>query len=419
LVVTVQIDEVLADSFPASDPPSWTLGYVSPSMREEQHTVGSDAIAREAADGGSRMEVMGDMGAFADVVLGGIDRATRRVDVESFIVRHDRLGRALGRALVAAVARGVRCRLLYDPLGCRLTKSSFFGELRRAGVEVRAYGWVGALLFGRPAARNHARVIVVDDRAFTGGHAWGDEWLPKARGGHGWHDVCCGVSGAIVEDFAGLFEQHWRQALDEAPLTDFLGEIRDGLRLVCDAPIHKSVVLAGYLNAIDRARRRIWIGNSYFYPTTGFFQALVAACRRGVEVRVMVPGITDVPIIQWAARAAYGRWMREGIEIWEYRDVVMHSKYAIFDDDCCVIGTFNANAASVVAAIEVVLVSRVKAQVVQAELQFRKDLSASRRVDEESLRRRSLLRRVLDRLASLPMLLANAILQRRRHSWLG
>ena len=140
------------------------------------------------------MEVMGDMGAFADRVLGDVGRARRRVDVECFIVRDDRVGGELARALTAAAARGVRCRLLYDPLGCRTTPRSYFAALAERGVEVRRFGWVGALLLGRlldrPAARNHARVIVIDDAAFTGGHAWGDEWWPAARGGQDWHDVC-------------------------------------------------------------------------------------------------------------------------------------------------------------------------------------------------------------------------------------
>jgi cardiolipin synthase len=360
----------------------------------------------------SRMDIIGDMGAFADRVLGEIGQATRRVDIECFIVRDDRLGRALGDALMAAAARGVRCRLLYDPLGCRKTRRSFFHELRQARVEVRPYGWVGGLIFGRPAARDHARVIVVDQGAYTGGHAWGDEWLPKERMGHGWQDVCCGVRGPIVADFAELFEQHWQQSRDEAPLSDYVGPVRDGLQLVSDAPIKKSVVLAEYLDAIERARERVWIANAYFFPTPRLYQALVAACRRGIQVLVILPGISDLPIIQWAARAAYRRWMREGIELWEYQDVVMHSKYALFDGDSCVIGTFNANAASVLAAIEVVLVSRVRADVTEAERQFRKDLGASRRVDADWLRRRPLLRRVLDRLVSLPLLLLNRILQR-------
>ena len=156
------------------------------------------------------------MGRFADEVLARIERARRRVDVECFIVRDDRLGQALADALAAAAARGVACRLLYDPLGCRKTSRRYFRALAATGVAVRRFGWIGALVVGkllrRPAARDHARVIVVDDAAFTGGHAWGDEWLPAARGGEGWHDVCCGVEGPMVDDFAELFEQHWQQS---------------------------------------------------------------------------------------------------------------------------------------------------------------------------------------------------------------
>lgn len=359
------------------------------------------------------MTVIGDMGDFAARVLEQIRVANRRVDVECFIVRHDRLGQALAQAMAAAVARGVRCRLLYDPLGSRQTRKAYFAQLRQAGVEVRAYGWVGALLLGRPAARDHARVIVVDDEAYTGGHAWGYEWLPKTQHGCGWHDVCCGVTGPIVEDFAELFEEHWRQAADEAPVSDYLGPLRDGLRLIGDAPVKKSLVLSGYLEAIERARQRVWIANAYYFPTGRLNAALEAACRRGVDVKVMLPAVSDLPIIQWAARAAYPRWMRAGVEVWEYQDVVMHSKYAVFDDDCCVIGTFNANAISVFAAIEVVVVSRNADEVLQAEQQYTRDLAVSRRVTEAAIRSRSLFHRLRARLASWPLLLANLVLQRR------
>jgi cardiolipin synthase len=336
------------------------------------------------------------------------------VDVECFIVRHDHLGRALGEAMAAAAARGVRCRLLYDPLGCRLTDRSFFQQLRQAQIEVRPYGRVAALVFGRPRARDHARVIVVDDRAYTGGHAWGDEWAPTTwEGGQGWQDVCCGVEGPIVEDFAELFEQHWRQAAGEAPVDDYRGRKRDGLRLVSDAPVHDSLVLAGYFDCIEKARHRAWIANSYFFPTPRFHRALVDAARRGVDVRIILPGISDLPIIQRAARAAYGRWLREGLQLWEYQGVVMHSKYALFDDSCCVIGTFNVNAVSVMAALEVVLVSGVPANVADAAAQFQRDLAASRRIEPADLRARPLLQRLLDRLASWPLLIANRLLQRR------
>jgi cardiolipin synthase len=363
------------------------------------------------------MRIIGDMGRFADEVLARIAQAQRRVDVECFIVRDDRLGHELAAALAAATARGVVCRLLYDPLGSRTTSRSFFRALAAKGVAVRRFGWIGALIVGKllrkPAARDHARVIVVDDAAFTGGHAWGDEWLSVARGGQGWHDVCCGVEGAIVEDFEELFEQHWRQSTAETVIADYVGAIRDGMRLVSDAPVKESIVLGRYLDAIAAARRRVWIANAYFYPPPVLLDELVKARRRGVEVRILIPGVSDVPIIQAAAQAQYRRWMAAGLELWEYQGVVMHSKYALVDDGWCLIGTFNANVVSVAFAIEVALVSHEQPDVSGVEEQMMKDFALSRRVDQARLRQVSVLRRFWNRVASLLLVAANVLLPRR------
>lgn len=365
----------------------------------------------------TRVRVIGDMGQFTDEVLARIARARARADIECFIVRDDRLGQMLAAALAEAASRGVRCRLLYDPLGSRKTRRRFFRKLASAGVAVRRFGWVGALLIGKllgkPAARDHARVIVVDGAAFTGGHAWGDEWLPAARGGQGWHDVCCGVDGPIVEDFAELFEQHWRQSTSRTPIADYVGAPRDGRRLVSDAPVKASVVLGRYLDAIAAARRRVWIANSYFYPPPVLLDELLEASRRGVEVKIIVPGVSDVPFLRAAARARYRQWLEAGLELWEYQAVVMHAKYALADDAWCLIGTFNANVASVAFAIEVALVSHDAADASAAEAQMLADFAASRRVDRAWLDRFGLLRGLWNQIASLLMRAANVLLPRR------
>jgi cardiolipin synthase A/B len=365
----------------------------------------------------SRMAVIGDMGSFADQVLATIARAKHRVDVECFIVRADQLGRALAEALAAAASRGVLCRLLYDPLGSRKTPRSYFQALAARGIAVRKFGWVGALVLGRlmgkPAARDHARIVVVDDVAYTGGHAWGAEWLPSARGGAGWHDVCCAVEGPIVEDFAALFEQHWRQSRAETGISDYVGDVHDGLRVVSDAPVKESIVLGRYLDAIRAARRRVWLANAYFFPPPVLLDALLAASRRGVDVKIILPGVSDLPFIQYAARAHYRRWMAAGLELWEYQQVVMHSKYAIVDDRWCLIGSFNANVVSVAFAIEVALVSHRPADISQAAAQLAQDLAASRIVDEQLLAQVGFLRSALGHIAAFLLLVANLIFWRR------
>ena len=138
------------------------------------------------------------MGAFLDAVMSRMETAERRIFVECYVVRDDRLGERLMSSLERHARRGVDVRLLYDPSGSHRTASERFQALAASGVKVRPYGifpWMGR---ARPGFRDHARAVLVDDVAFTGGHAWGDEWLPREHGGGGWHDMNCVVRGPIV-----------------------------------------------------------------------------------------------------------------------------------------------------------------------------------------------------------------------------
>lgn len=137
------------------------------------------------------------------------------------------------------------------------------------------------------------------------------------------------------------------------------------------------------------------------------------ARARGVDVKIIMPGISDVPIVQYAAEAHYRRWMAAGLALWEYQHVVMHSKYALVDDDWCLIGTFNGNVASVAFAIEVALVSRRPSDGAAVAAQLQRDLAVSLPVDVARLRAVPLRRRILGFLAALLMGLANVLFARR------
>jgi cardiolipin synthase len=185
------------------------------------------------------------------------------------------------------------------------------------------------------------------------------------------------------------------------------------MRLISDAPVKDSIVLGRYLDAIDAARRRVWIANAYFFPPPVLLDALTNARRRGADVKILVPGISDVAIVQSAAQAHYRRWMEAGLELWEYQGVVMHSKYALVDDEWCLVGTFNANVASVLFAIEVALVSRNRQHASAVESQMLQDFARSVLVDERRVRAVGFLRGIMDRLASTLMTLANRLIPRR------
>jgi cardiolipin synthase A/B len=333
------------------------------------------------------VRLLPDMHLLLDSVYADVDRARGRVMVQCFIFRDDELGKQFAEVLARAAARGVPTRLLYDPLGSHETDESFFESLRAQGIQVRAYRHLPLVLgTADPWPREHGRIIVADDAAYTGGAAWAKPWLPLDRGGDGWHDVCSRTQGPCVEDFVALFEQRWREADGGERLRDYDTEDRyPDLRLVSDTPKRDSLVYNLHEDAFSQARRRIWIANAYFYPPASMLEALTRAAARGVDVRVVLPGESDLPTIQRAAAADYGDWLRRGLRVFEYQTVVMHSKYAVVDDDWCSVGTFNANATSVGLTNEVNLFVYDPAFVAHCAAQFERDLALSNEVTPEAL----------------------------------
>jgi cardiolipin synthase len=353
------------------------------------------------------------MGTMLRSFFDDVARAERRVDVECFIVNDGALGILLAQALEGAVRRGVRVRLLYDPIGSQETSSAYFDDLRAHGVEARSYRGLFEALGGRGSAvaRDHGRVMVIDDvAAYTGGAAWGDQWLPSDMGGQGWYDVCTRTSGPIVADFAALFEQRWREADgSEAPTTFDTGDTYPNVRLVGDAAAGTAVILSEHIRRFDLARERIWIANAYFYPTEDLMSSLRRAVARGVDVRVIVPGKSDLMLLERAARSAYPAWVASGLAIYEYRPVVMHCKYALADRAWATVGTFNMNATSPLLVNEVNLMVCDHDFVAEVAETFERDLELSDRVDDARIASIGLGTRLIDSAAAFILDATDAI----------
>jgi cardiolipin synthase len=353
-----------------------------------------------------------------DSVYRDVEAARGRVMVQCFIYADDELGREFGDVLARAAARGVPTRLLYDPLGSHETPAAFFDGLRARGVEVRAYrGPAVALTAADPWPREHGRIIVADGAAYTGGAAWARPWLPVERGGEGWHDVCSRTQGPCVEDFVALFDQRWREAEGGEGPADF--DTRDrypDVRLVSDSPKRDSLVFNVHDAAFARARRRVWIANAYFYPPPPTRDALTAAAARGVDVRVLLPGPSDLPTLKHAALADYGDWLARGWRLFEYRDVIMHSKYAVVDDDWCTVGTFNINPTSAGLTNEVNLFVYEPAFVARCAAQFERDLARGDEVTPARAAARGPLERAADELGRDAMRVADLLWGPRRPS---
>jgi cardiolipin synthase A/B len=324
-----------------------------------------------------QLVLLAGMAAALEGMLDAMRGAKRRVWIETYILRDDRLGLRLVEVLAPLAAKGIDVRLLFDDLGSKNTPPAFIEHVRTLGIRAQAYRKRRRI----PAAifpRNHSRIVLVDDMAFTGGSAWGDEWLPEAEGGEGWFDVCLGLRGPAVADFEHIFRGHWAERDVDTPPSDATSRWDHAdLTVVSDLAGGWASVLDEHIAIIGRARTRVWLHNSYYFPPLRLRRAVADAARRGVDVKLVVPRATDLPPVHWAARGEYLRWMHDGVSVHEYQRTVTHAKYSVVDDDFCSVGSFNMNPTSIACANELEVFVRDRAFVARAAAQFQRDLAES------------------------------------------
>lgn len=350
---------------------------------------------------GHALTLYPDPGPLFDELERIIPAAERRVWLETYIYRDDALGGPFATLLVRAAARGVDVRLLYDPLGSRGVAPSFFEGLVEAGVAVRAYRpWRARPQRWAYRPRDHGRLLIVDDAAHTGGINWGAEWLPRAKGGEEWHDVSIGVVGPAVVDAERMFCRRWSEADEQDEIADHATDADLEVRFVADSPAPNVMILKALCAAIAGARRRVWIENAYCVPPPALLFALRDAVERGVDVQLVLPAETDLPLVQTIARGEYASWLESGFRVWEFLPTVMHSKFALVDDEWSTLGTFNAITAGVLWSNETNVIVRDATFTGELARIFERDTARSVLVTSQSLSSRPRRERIRARAAA-------------------
>lgn len=341
-------------------------------------------------------------------MLAAIEEARRYVLLSSYILRSDKTGKRFQAALIARSRAGVAVRVLYDAVGSLGLDERFVGELREAGVEAVEFHPIAPW---RPRwglnRRNHQKLLIVDGAvAFTGGLNIGDEYAPEPEGG-GWHDVHALIEGPIVYDLERVYRRVWLRAVgaslhgleSSAPhqvgvAFRHQGYSVDNVRLRSRYHMHRD-----YLHAIRHAQRAISIMNAYFLPDRGLRRAFRRASERGVDVRVIVPSVSDVAIVYHASRRLYGRLLRQGVRIFEWPERMMHAKVGVIDSVWATIGSYNLDARSFLHNYEVglVLLDRELAATLQAT--FDADCAKCREFTQHDWDSRSRRERLLQSIA--------------------
>ncbi len=358
---------------------------------------------------GNSVDVLENGGSFYPAMLDAIRHAQASVTMEQYICWAGDTTDAFAEALAERARAGIPVKLLFDAIGSATLGDRALTVLKDAGCEVAWYNRIHWYTLGRFNNRTHRKSLVVDGHAgFTGGAGIADHWQGTASAPDEWRDTQVRIAGPAARHLQSGFAVNWLRATGEVLQGHafFPPPGRDG---ACDVQIINSSPDAGasgarlscYL-AIVSAGRRIDIANPYFVPDEVAVETLVEAAARGVQVRVLVTGTHND---NWLARhnsvGLYGILLRGGIRLYEYHPRMLHQKVMIVDGCWCSVGTSNFDSRSF-AHNEETLVCTCDEQVVAAlGAAFDNDLAESREVRLEEWRRRGLLARAQEGIASL------------------
>ena len=350
------------------------------------------------------------------VMLEAIAAAEQQILLEMYWFGSDSIGRKFAAALSAAAQRGVEVSVIYDAVGSVGANEEMFSALRRVGARVIEFNpiapWKRRFRLSRLTRRDHRKILIIDGKTgFTGGINIADYWLPMDDGGAGWRDDMVRIDGPAVAGLCDCFTLVWaRLRGPKLLLSGFAAQ--PPVQVNSRRPHGQAVRVLGqrflrnqhqisraYLHYVRRAERCIFIANSYFVPDRRILRALAGAARRGVDVRIIVPGQSDVDIVRHASRAVWGRLLRAGVRIFEWDESVLHAKSAVIDGSWSTTGTFNFDYLSLRLNLEV-NVSVLDARFASVlERSFLQDFELCREVSLADFRFRPLGQRLLEWIA--------------------
>lgn len=302
---------------------------------------------------GNSARLLVDGPAAFDAWLLAIEKAERWVHLENYIIRDDSTGRRFRDALVARAREGLAVRVLYDWLGCWATPARFWKPLRDSGADVRAFA---PPTFRDPLAflrRDHRKVVAVDGSyASVGGMCIGDDWAgDPAVGQTPWRDTGVEFRGPVAAVIDGAFAKSWAAAgppLPPGEVGDPAAVARCGdvaVRVVEGEPGRSRIYRLSQFVAVG-VERQLWITDPYFVTPPAMTEALAAAARDGVDVRILVPAYNNWPIVGGMSRAGYRPLLEAGVRLFEWEGPMIHAKTAVADGVWARVGSSNLNLAS-------------------------------------------------------------------------
>ena len=380
----------------------------------EQAIVGSPLIL------GNKVTLLQDGPATYAAMFAAIRSARDHINLETYIIEDDEIGRQFADALLAQQARGVQVNLIYDSVGGIRTPKAFFERLTQGGIEVLEFNPINPLAAKKSWLinnRDHRKLLVVDGRtAFIGGINISSVYSSGSIGRRSakapgnavaWRDTQIQIDGPVVGELQKLFMQTWEKqhgkplaAKEYFPALKPQGnDIVRAIGSTYDDPY--SLIYLTLISAIGNAEKTVHLTNAYFVPDPQLLKSLTDAAARGVEVKLILPSHSDSAVVFHAGRAHYAGLLKGGVKLYERVGALLHSKTAVIDGVWSTVGSTNLDWRSFLDNDEVnaVILGREFAQKMQA--MFASDLEGSRAIDPADWERRPFSLRIKESLARL------------------
>ncbi len=384
---------------------------VAPTDMVGRYIAVVESVTESPLTKGNKATLLADGQATYAAMFKVMQSAKDHIHLESYIIEDDEVGSKFADLLLQKQADGVQVNVIYDSVGSMKTPASFFQRLRDSGIQVVGFNPINPLKGGEGwdlTHRDHRKILIVDGKnAIIGGinisEVYSSSPFQRKQSGKApirWRDTDIQIEGPAVAEFQKLFLDTWLKQkgakLTERNYFPNLKERGNALvRVVGSTPGEDNrIPFVMYVSAITFAEHSIHMTNSYFIPDDQIIKALTDAAARGVDVKIILPGITDSQLALYAQRYYYSELLKSGVKLYEHSTSLLHAKTAVVDQIWSTVGSTNMDSLSLLSNDEVNAIILSREFAIEMEKMFVKDLADSRQIQWDDWVERPVFQRI-------------------------
>jgi cardiolipin synthase len=348
-------------------------------------------------------------------MIGAIREAEEQIEMLTYVYWTGDIAYRFAKELSQKAEQGIRVRLILDSIGAAFMPSELTEMMEEAGVQIEWFRPVPQWKLWKTDNRTHRKVLICDAKvAYTGGVGIAEEWEGDARNPSEWRDTHFEVKGPAIFGLYAAFMENWIEAGRNLKLESFWEQTKQNknesnggpsmrVQVVrTSASVRWSDIVMLYQTLIKMAQKSISITTAYFNPNSAIVNLLTDASRQGLEINIMIPGRhLDHRVAEVVGGESFDTLLDAGINLWHYQKTMLHSKIIVVDDLVCCVGSANFNHRSMLKDDEVNMVVIDNELASELNASFRDDLDYCVQIDKDGWRKRSVVRKGIEKLASL------------------